>query len=516
MFRVMLCVIVGAFSFSLHKHGLCSAQKLNHRPYKIILVVDSENTSMLKNWLHYYAKLNNILELNCSLTGYPYLDVHTTSLQTQATLLKENIPSTYARDFIKESYENGLLTTKFQSNKTKSTNNAKLVSQQLGILWKYRIQVALRHLRNGTDVIMSDLDAVWLKNPVPWVQEPVSAENTGMGGKMNRVRSKCPSKATRTHLVTAAWENTNQTTGIDRVYAEVVASRAWFPWPLQRHWGATACMGFIYLRAGPFTVELLGTMFETAKAYHKRTLLSALNTSLQTNSTEMFSAIRRFNKTKSILQYNLSQHTITLRNASGLNKATHVQSIVKAMVHLDSALHNTDDQVALNFQLYHWGLNFPRRLRVANSNSTKPDVGVVIRHHHKHYVTFLPHLYFARKCPSVPIRHEIGSFARPINRNSINDTAVYSTSMAGTDDQVGCHNFSTVSCSENNSSNHTISSINTAISLNETRVVASIVTALEQATKWNNFGIVVAHCRFALGTAVQKEKTLEARGLWKN
>jgi len=75
-------------------------------------------------------------------------------------------------------------------------------------VWLTRMVVARHILTTGTDLLMTDLDALWLRDPLPMIAAQLAAGN------------------------------------------DVVASRAHgIPLPQKLKWGSTACMGFVYFRA---------------------------------------------------------------------------------------------------------------------------------------------------------------------------------------------------------------------------------------------------------------------------
>jgi hypothetical protein len=82
-------------------------------------------------------------------------------------------------------------------------------------VWLWRTKIATALMLRGYDVFMCDADAVWLRNPWPYLQEQVI---------------------------------TNK--------ADIVSSRASFPEDVGRRMGATLCLGFIYIRSSPVTVAL--------------------------------------------------------------------------------------------------------------------------------------------------------------------------------------------------------------------------------------------------------------------
>lgn len=88
----------------------------------------------------------------------------------------------------------------------------------LSFLWKMRIKVLSCLLEIGYNVILSDSDALWLKDPIQDFDSPL-------------VRG-----------------------------SSIVASRGSFPRTMQRDWGSTLCMGFIFFRACPCIKTVLISM----------------------------------------------------------------------------------------------------------------------------------------------------------------------------------------------------------------------------------------------------------------
>ena len=86
-------------------------------------------------------------------------------------------------------------------------------------LWKIRLELLEELMTAGIDCIFSDADAFWLENMATHVLKQVTEENAG-----------------------------------------IVASRGSFPEKIGERWGATLCMGFIYFRSEPATVELTKRM----------------------------------------------------------------------------------------------------------------------------------------------------------------------------------------------------------------------------------------------------------------
>ena len=87
-------------------------------------------------------------------------------------------------------------------------------------VWKVRARVATDLLSRGIDVLMSDADAIWLRNPFVAIEKYIDS-------------------------------------------ADIIASRGLFPELLSRKYGATVCMGFIYLKSTHNVISIWG---ELAKA----------------------------------------------------------------------------------------------------------------------------------------------------------------------------------------------------------------------------------------------------------
>ncbi|CAB1114026.1 unnamed protein product [Ectocarpus sp. CCAP 1310/34] len=85
-------------------------------------------------------------------------------------------------------------------------------------VWVLRVEATLCLLNAGQDVLMSDADAIWLRDP------------------------------------------TNDFASDLNMDSNVVASRAVMPFPLYHKWGATVCMGFAFFRAGGSAMQAFMTV----------------------------------------------------------------------------------------------------------------------------------------------------------------------------------------------------------------------------------------------------------------
>lgn len=75
----------------------------------------------------------------------------------------------------------------------------------LNYIWLYRSKVIHALLRSHIDVLITDADALWLRNPFPYIQEHIT-------------------------------------------YASIISSRATYPTYVSQLLGATICMGFLYIK----------------------------------------------------------------------------------------------------------------------------------------------------------------------------------------------------------------------------------------------------------------------------
>jgi hypothetical protein len=95
------------------------------------------------------------------------------------------------------------------------------VSKQSNI-WVKRVEIVSKILAQGSDVVLFDADALLLRGPETFLDLSL---HQAAGG-------------------------------------DLVASRAWWPWEQHKQWGATLCMGFLYIKATPFSVSLFAAVEE--------------------------------------------------------------------------------------------------------------------------------------------------------------------------------------------------------------------------------------------------------------
>ena len=162
--------------------------------------------------------------------------------------------------------------------------------QALNTVWFQRLRIINEFLAQGVSVILSDADAIWLQSPLPDLREL-------------------------------------------SLTADVVSSRAWWPFHLQEQWGACLCMGFIYIKAG-------------APADLGRALFAAI---YETSAT----------------QQRAMEEELELAKLQGL------PGIAAREVK------RPNDQTAINEQLRAWGIQW-RRPRMEVENSTQVDIGDLV------------------------------------------------------------------------------------------------------------------------------------------
>ncbi|RYG96081.1 hypothetical protein EON65_54965 [archaeon] len=83
------------------------------------------------------------------------------------------------------------------------------------VIWMKRLEIVSVLLQRGEDVLLSDLDAIWLQNPYADISSHLQAGSS------------------------------------------IISSRATYPEEISRVWGRSLCMGFLYLKSDNFTNYLL-------------------------------------------------------------------------------------------------------------------------------------------------------------------------------------------------------------------------------------------------------------------
>eukprot|EP01036_Dinobryon_divergens_P024313 gene24313-32750_t len=89
-------------------------------------------------------------------------------------------------------------------------------------VWLARVDFMISLLASGSDILLSDVDAIWLQNPMK---------------TLLRVAND----------------------------SDIVAGKGWYPIELHRLWGSTLCLGFAYFKSSAFTIALLKEVSQLMK-----------------------------------------------------------------------------------------------------------------------------------------------------------------------------------------------------------------------------------------------------------
>ena len=181
---------------------------VNNRKTIILTVSTYSYRNLTLNWLTSMKKLGFTPEKNIALIcTYPHKEL--SEFLTNKILSSDNY-------YKYQTTKSNPLCFKGSEKEWKvvNNNNNKLTSP--GKLWKMRF-IKLRTLvKLGYDVVLSDLDAIWMKNPF---------------------------------------------IGKDKLFTidhgDIVTSRAKFPFTISQAWGSTACLGVIYFASTEKTIDLL-------------------------------------------------------------------------------------------------------------------------------------------------------------------------------------------------------------------------------------------------------------------
>lgn len=166
----------------------------NERAHRVVIFVDISMIDVFMNWLIFYSS-------TCR-GNLQHLDI--ICMDKRAKVMVKSIGVSCHDDH-------------------SFTLNTKLLEKnhmKLKTIWLRRLHILYKYMLSGSDVIFSDGDAIWLKDPTKYIS------------KLNLLSPK------------------------------LIASRAWYPQRLFKKWGASLCMGFIYFNAGSFTLDFTNTMIE--------------------------------------------------------------------------------------------------------------------------------------------------------------------------------------------------------------------------------------------------------------
>lgn len=205
------------------------------RNLKILIFVDPVFLDLFLNWLHFYhdtcgrssaANLEVVCMGNFTEEGriLGYYGIECSSLSFDLAVPSGPAPSPeLLMDIDNQSFTSTsaneqafLMNTStaaspiLWSDKHLTDNKKK---KKLYSIWDQRLSIISTILESGVDVMLTDSDAIWMRNPFREIE-------------------------------------------FYSQQSDIVASKGYAPWDISGKWGASLCMGFIYLKASPFTVEL--------------------------------------------------------------------------------------------------------------------------------------------------------------------------------------------------------------------------------------------------------------------
>ena len=147
---------------------------------------------------------------------------------------------------------------------------------RLSIVWLRRIMIVSRLLNAGIDVVLSDVDAVWVSNALSFLE----------GG----------SREIRSPVLNSSYGKSNERSdGDSGELPLIVASRGQWPQGCAQKWGATLCMGWIALKAQHPVTCLLDKVKSHGYAQYVRFFATAqmIKETLEANGITGDAAFRR-------------------------------------------------------------------------------------------------------------------------------------------------------------------------------------------------------------------------------
>lgn len=169
----------------LLSNSSADASPINH---KVLLFVDFPFFTLFLNWLAHFTDV-------CGQQRHSSLEVVCMDERVVSHIAARNL-SCSAHSFLlsNESFHNKHL-----------------------LVWGRRMDIVIHYLQRNTSILLSDLDALWRKDPYVELKQ----------------------------LHTQGYQ--------------LIASRGSWPQQFSAQWGATICMGFMYLRPSPFTIHLMNS-----------------------------------------------------------------------------------------------------------------------------------------------------------------------------------------------------------------------------------------------------------------
>eukprot|EP00049_Salpingoeca_infusionum_P022797 m.370334 g.370334 ORF g.370334 m.370334 type:complete len:475 (+) comp54034_c0_seq1:90-1514(+) len=140
--------------------------------------------------------------------------------------------------------------------------------EMLAQIWLARLSIVQQLVNRGIDVLLSDTDAVWVRDPLPSLRREL--------------------------------QHTSQ--------PSILAQRGRFPFHLGHVWGSTLCFGFIYFRGTTAVQELFRLMFALIQAGAEPDDQVLLNTALHLLNPEFITPIESPCKRSASAQRTISKH----------------------------------------------------------------------------------------------------------------------------------------------------------------------------------------------------------------
>lgn len=169
----------------------CTTNDGKSRPYRIVIFVDSMLLDVFLNWIIYFSGTCN---LNTDQLEIVSMDKNVSDVLNMI----------------------GLSESKYSFNLEDVVVSQDLKYSRLSVIWFKRMEILGELIMSQFDVIFTDSDALWVRDPVPTIAQFSRS-------------------------------------------IDIISSRGWYPQQLREKWGACLCMGFIFIRAGNF-----GKAFSTA------------------------------------------------------------------------------------------------------------------------------------------------------------------------------------------------------------------------------------------------------------
>jgi len=160
----------------------------NHKTTKIITFLDANFINLFLNWLEYFKK-------SCP-SCLRSLEIVCFDISSDVVLSSQALRC------------NSILYLPTKNRGSISSNH-----MRLNYIWIERVSIILSMLKLGNNVLLTDVDALWLQNPVSFL--------------------------------------------LNHSSADIISSKGWFPPHLYQKWGSTLCLGLSYFSSSNSTIVFL-------------------------------------------------------------------------------------------------------------------------------------------------------------------------------------------------------------------------------------------------------------------